>query len=382
MYGADANDGYGELRFLEAEDDGDGRWAMPATTTAWVCDDEGGGVSRSDTGDAGRRRRGSSEDAPASRVSGAKATASSDRQRLKRKPGHGADVAKRSANGMVKPRKPRMPTKSLEEERVEVYVRDMEAYETRLREFEYQSGVVDKCDETQLLAYVSRLVVRAMQCVVDGDSAHGGYVSKIACVCERSRLDVVGSLRLVLYKEDADYDRVSEDLELLEWCMAQTASGGSRVGWEKYSEQFDQNARLGPHVRWLVTEFAKTRGDVSEEDKRRLRRRWSLWLKGFRWCDLKPNVYNHKSLSTFTDFAYTRRYQMSKNSAAVCACFDRDEINPLTCSYKKLSETPQDVSAYETIIYDKSDASTTLGYQDVLEVIRKLCHLRDAQGAI
>jgi hypothetical protein len=54
-------------------------------------------------------------------------------------------------------------------------VRDMEAYERRLREFEYKSGVVAKCDETQLSAYVSRLVVRAMQCVVDGDSAHGEY---------------------------------------------------------------------------------------------------------------------------------------------------------------------------------------------------------------
>lgn len=362
MYGAVDADGYGELRFLEADDD----------------DGDGGG-SGSDTGDADRRRRDSCEDETASRGA---PEAASDRQRLKRKPGHGADVAKRSANGMVKPRKPRMPTRTLEEERVEAYVRDMEVYETRLREFAYQSGVVDKCDETQLLAYVSRLVTRAMQCVVDEDSAHGRYVSKIACVCERSRLDVVDSLRLVLYKEDADYDKVSEDLELLEWCMAQTASGGGRVGWEKYSEQFDRNARLGPHVRWLVTECAKTRGDVSEEDKRRLRRRWSLWLKGFRWCDLKPNAFNHKGLSTFTDFTYTRRYQMSKNSAAVFACFDRDEINPLTCSYKKLSETPQDISAYETIIYDKSDASATLGYQGVLEAIRKLCHLRDDQGAI
>jgi len=379
MYDAD---GYGELRFLEADDEsgdggGDGRRGTTMRTRTptrfvWLRDDDGGY--------ADRRRRDSCEDETASGVADAKAA--SERQRLKRKPGQRADVAKRSANGMVKPRKPRMPTKSLEEERVEVYVRDMEGYERRLREFEYQSGVVDKCDETQLLAYVSRLVVRAMQCVVDGDSAHVDYVSKIVCACERSRLDVVGSLRLVLYKEDADYDGVSEDLELLEWCMARTASGGSRVGWEKYSEQFDQNARLGPHVRWLVTECAKVRGDVSEEGKRRLRRRWSLWLKGFRWCDLKPNVFNHKSLSTFTDFAYTRRYQMSQNSAAVFAVFDRDEINPLTCSYKKLSEMPQDVSAYETIMYDKSNPAATLGYQDILEEIRKLCRLRGAQGAI
>ena len=375
----DAGYGYGELRFLEAGDEpydgGDGR--RGTTTTKVSLRDDDGGRER---GYADRRRRDSCEDETASGVAGAKVA--SDRQRLKRKPGQRAAVAKRSANGMVKPRKPRMPTKSLEEERVEVYVMDMERYERRLREFEYQSGVVDKCDETQLLAYVSRLVVRAMQCVVDGDSAHGDYVSKIVCACERSRLDVVGSLRLVLYKEDAGYDGVSEDLELLEWCMARTASGESRVGWEKYSEKFDQNARLGPHVRWLVTECAKARGDVSEEGKRRLRRRWSLWLKGFRWCDLKPNVFNHKSLSTFTDFAYTRRYQISQNSAAVFAGFDRDEINPLTCSYKKLSETPQDVSAYETIIYDKSDPAATLGYQDILEAIRKLCRLRGTQGVI
>lgn len=368
-----ADVGYGELRFLEADEaDGDGR-RRGMTTTASSDDDDGVGV-----GSGYADRRDSREDDETLDVE----VASSDRRRLKRKPGHGADVAKRSVNGTVKPRKPRMPTKSLEEERVEIYVRDMEAYERRLREFEYQSGVVDKCDETQLLAYVSRLVVRAMQCAMDGDSAHGDYVSKIACACERSRLDVVGSLRLVLYKKDADYDRVSEDLELLEWCMARAQNGGSRVGWEKYSEQFDQNARLGPHVRWLVTECAKARGDVSEEDKRRLCRRWSLWLKGSRWCDLKPNVFNHKSLSTFTDFAYTRRYQMSVNSAAVFAGFDRDEINPLTCAWKKLSETPQDVSAYETILYDKSDSSATLGYQDILETIRKLCHMRGAQEAI
>jgi len=309
-----------------------------------------------------------------------------DRQRVKRRERAGrdadVDVSKRSTNGMAKPRKPRMPTKSLEEERVETYVRDMEAYERRLLEFEYKSGVVAKCDETQLSAYVSRLVVRAMQCVVDGDSAHGEYVTKIVCACERSRLDVVGSLRLVLYKEDADYDRVSEDLELLEWCMAGTQSDRSKVGWETYSEQFDQNARLGPHVRWLVSECAKVRGDVSEEDKCRLRRRWSLWLKGFRWCDLKPNVFNHKSLLTFKDFAYTRRYQMSTNSAGVFAGFDRDEINPLTCTYKKLSEMPCDVSAYATVIYDKFDSSATLGYQGIMESIKKLCSLRHVQGVI
>jgi len=141
--------GYGALRFLDAgEDDDDER------------DERGGG-------------RG------ATRPVSDETEGETDRQRVKRREraGRDADVdaSKRSTNGMAKPRKPRMPTKSLEEERVETYVRDMEAYERRLLEFEYESGVVAKCDETQLSAYVSRLVVRAMQCVVDGDSAHGEY---------------------------------------------------------------------------------------------------------------------------------------------------------------------------------------------------------------
>jgi hypothetical protein len=130
------------------------------------------------------------------------------------------------------------------------------------------------------------------------------------------------------------------------------------------------------YLGWIIGELVKKRPSLSENDQKRLRRRWGLWLKNKTFGDLEENVFHRRTLSTFIDFPYTAKYQIEKNQGGIFACVDQDQLNPLNSRYRKYSSAPLENSCGELTIYDSSKPRMKIDHGAMVSIIKQAMEYR------
>jgi len=143
--------------------------------------------------------------------------------------------------------------------------------------------------------------------------------------------------------------------------------------------EFGFNARLCDCLNKVIEETAEKKG-LTEADKKRLQRRWRLWLKNKSFDDCRPNPFNHAQLSTYVEPPYTINYQLHTNESAVFAVLTSDQINPFAMQCKTLGEAPKNAPE-EIEIYD-SKTKKGKTFQEIVDILQKIVKSpRATQGA-
>jgi len=281
----------------------------------------------------------------------------------------GANAKRSEKYGAPKPRKPRMLRLDVDEDRVEEYCVALREHRQLTRVYEYHAKIVDKCDDSQLLAFMARVLKSVVDNIVRENTAHGEYVAKATLRCDVGALHVVDAFCVTLYKKAEEYNKYSPDLLMLESMMSESRAVQDQdyvVDVNLLAIEFGFNARLCDCLNKVIEEAAERKG-LSEAHKARLQTRWRLWLKNKSFDDCRPNPFNHAQLSTYVEPPYTVNYQLHSNESAIFAVLTPDQINPFAMQCKTLGEAPTN-AAEEIEIYDGKTGKT---FQELFEIVQK-----------
>ena len=274
----------------------------------------------------------------------------------------------------VKPRKPRVLCQDVSSERVEGYVKALREYHRQLRIYEYQLNIVDKCDETQLREFLSRVVMCVVRCLVAADTVHGEYVEKATLRCDCDAMHAVDSFMITLYKKDDCIDKFSKDMILLEEIL-------SDFSYSILAIKHGFNSRVANCVGEISAEAENRVKGLTWEDKDRMELRWKRWLHKTTFDDCQTGPFNRHELSKLVKPPYTVEYQLKSNNSGAFAHLNSDQVNPIALCYKKLSEMPEpDVSAGDFVIYEKGTVPTRT-HKEMCDLIHKIAKSPRAQAA-
>ena len=293
-----------------------------------------------------------------------------------------ANVKRSEKHGAPKPRKPRMLRLDVDEDRVEEYCVALREHQELTRVYDYHAKIVDKCDESQLLAFMARVLKSVIDNIVEENTAHGQYLAKATLRCDVGALHILDAFCVTLYKKAEEYNKYSPDLLLLESVMSDSRlnqDSDLAVDMNLLAIEFGFNARLCDCLKRVIEDMAEKQG-LTEADKARLLRRWRLWLKNKSFDDCRPNPFNHAQLSTYVEPPYTINYQLHSNESGVFACLTSDQINPFAMQCKTLGEAPKNAPE-EIDIYD-SKTKRGKTFQEIVDILQKIIKSpRATQGA-
>ena len=274
----------------------------------------------------------------------------------------------------LKPRKPRVLCQETTTDRVEAYAKSLKEYYRQLRMYVYHCNVVDKCNETQLREFLSRVIMRVVQCLVAEDTVHGEYVEKATLRCDLDAMHIVDSFLITLYKKDDCIDKFSKDMLLLEEILMDFC-------YSKLAIKYGFDYKVADCVGEVSEEAEKLVKGLTREDKDRMERRWKLWLDKTTFDDCQMGPFNRHELSKLCKPPYTVEYQVERNSSGAFTRLSPDEVSPFALCHKKLSEMPEiSTSTGEVIIYEKG-IEPTRSHKDLCELIHGISKCPRAQAA-